>query len=63
MLFKPRPSRGAGGKIAARRVSEPLVFAPGYAMLFDWSTARAVIAGAPTAVKAAQVRFPIINGV
>ena len=35
----------------------PLVFAPGDAMQFDWSTERVVIAGVPTVVKAAQVRL------
>lgn len=35
----------------------PLVFMPGDAMQFDWSTERVVIAGIPTVVKAAQVRL------
>ena len=35
----------------------PLIFAPGDAVQFDWSTERVVIAGVPTVVKAAQVRL------
>lgn len=35
----------------------PLVFMPGDAMQFDWSTERVMIAGIPTVVKAAQVRL------
>ena len=35
----------------------PLVFAPGEAMQFDWSTERAVIGGLPTIVKVAQMRL------
>jgi transposase len=35
----------------------PLVFAPGEAMQFDWSTERAVIGGLTTIVKVAQMRL------
>jgi transposase len=35
----------------------PLVFMPGDAMQFDWSTERVVIAGVPMVVKAAQMRL------
>ena len=35
----------------------PLVFAPGEAMQFDWSTERTIIDGMPTIVKVAQMRL------
>lgn len=35
----------------------PLVFMPGDAMQFDWSTERVMIGGIPTVVKAAQMRL------
>ena len=42
---------------AAPQAFIPLVFMPGEALQFDWSTERAVIGGLPTIVKVAQMRL------